>query len=128
MGWNGSGTFDRVHDWTDDAANSIKVSATRMDEDVDDIVQNGLMNCLTKDAQIKPTVNFDMNGLKIINAANGVDATDLATVGQATKAPVFLLSAGANTLDATSLGKIIIAPNGTAVTTVLLPSLSLAPI
>lgn len=126
MGWNGSGTFTRVHDWTDDAVNGIKVSASRMDADIDDIVQQGLMNCLTKDGQTSPTANIDMGAHKITNLGAGEDATDVPTYDQATKTPVALLSAGANTLDATHLNKVVIAPSGVAVTTIALPAVSTA--
>jgi hypothetical protein len=73
MPFDGSGNFDRVHNWTDDRDAAIKVRADRFDAENDDFAA-GFENCLTKDNQVKPTVNIDFNAKKITNLA---DATAL---------------------------------------------------
>jgi hypothetical protein len=82
MGWNGSGIFTRGYSWINDAANSIPITASRMDADTNDIVSNGLNNCLTRDGQGIPTANLPMNGFRHTGASNGVAPTDYATMGQ----------------------------------------------
>jgi hypothetical protein len=82
MPWSGSGTFTRNYSWTNDAANSIPITASRMDADTNDIVTNGFGNTLTRDGQGSATANLPMNGFKHTNCANGVAATDYATMGQ----------------------------------------------
>lgn len=82
MPWNGSGQFTRNFSWTNDAANSIPITASRMDSDTNDIVSNGFGNTLTRDGQGSATANLPMNGFKHTNCANGSAATDYATMGQ----------------------------------------------
>jgi hypothetical protein len=82
MGWNGSGIFTRGYSWVNDAANSIPITASRMDADTNDIVGNGLNNCLTRDGQGGPTANLPMNGFRHTGASNGVNPQDYATMNQ----------------------------------------------
>lgn len=96
--FNGSGTFVRSYSWTTDAANSIKITASRMDTE-DTGFANGLTNCLTRDGQSPALANIPMGGFKITGLANGTVATDAAAFGQ--------LSGYAPLAGATFTGKVI---------------------
>jgi microcystin-dependent protein len=80
--WNGSGQFSRVFSWIADKAAGLDISASRMDTDSNDIVTNGLGNCLTRDGQGQPSTNLPMAGFRHQNVANGVSRTDYASLGQ----------------------------------------------
>ena len=82
MGWNGSGQFTRNYSWINDAANNIPITASRVDADMNDVVGNGLNNCITRDGQGGPTANLPMNGFRHTGASNGVALSDYATMGQ----------------------------------------------
>jgi hypothetical protein len=69
MPFDGSGNFDRVHDWTADEAAAIKVRADRFDQENDDFA-TAFENCITRDGQGKPTANIDFNNKKITNLAD----------------------------------------------------------
>lgn len=58
--WDGSGNFTRTKDWTNDRDNSIKILATRHDEN-DDELTTGIGACLTKNNESKPTADFRPN-------------------------------------------------------------------
>lgn len=60
MAWNGSGTFTRTKDWTNDRDAAIKILATRHDEN-DDELATGIQACLTKNNETKPTADFRPN-------------------------------------------------------------------
>lgn len=75
MPFNGSGTFERLYNWVNDAANGIKILATRMDAETDGIAA-GLSNCITRDGQGKPTAAQDWNGQNLTSVgALGVTGT-----------------------------------------------------
>lgn len=82
MPFDGSGNFNRVMDWTNDAAALIKIRADRHDQNDDDIAA-GLSNTITKDGQTQPTANIPMNGKKLINLGAPTNPTDAATKGYA---------------------------------------------
>jgi hypothetical protein len=50
MPYNGSGVHTRVHDWTTDLANTVPVTASRMDAEHDDI-STALSNTICRDGQ-----------------------------------------------------------------------------
>jgi len=81
MAFNGSGTFVRVHDWTDDADNNIDIEASRMDEE-DDGFATGLSNCITKDGQTTPTDNIPMAGFRFTTVGNATARNEYAAAGQ----------------------------------------------
>jgi hypothetical protein len=81
MPFNGSGTFNRVHNWQDDADNSIDIEPDRHDEE-DDGFATGLSGCLTKDGQTNPSANLPMNGFKHTGVANATARNHYATVDQ----------------------------------------------
>lgn len=78
MPFDGSGNFNRVMDWTNDAAANIKIRADRHDQNDDDIA-SGLSNTITKDGQSQPTANIPMNGKKLINLGAPTNPTDAAS-------------------------------------------------
>ncbi len=81
MGWNGSGTFNRLFSWVADKAAAINITASRMDSDTNDIVGNGLGNCITRDGQGQPSANLPMNGFKHTGAAVGAASGEYAVLG-----------------------------------------------
>lgn len=78
MPFNGSGTFTRVMDWTNDRDAAIKIRADRHDQNDDDIA-NGLSNTITRDGQSQITANIPFNGKRITGLANPVDPQDGVT-------------------------------------------------
>lgn len=78
MPFDGSGTFNRVMNWVNDAAAAIKIKADRHDLE-DDNFAAGLSNTLTKDGQSQPTANIPMNGKRLINLGAPTTGTDAAT-------------------------------------------------
>ncbi len=78
---NGSGTFNRIYDWTTDKANGINCKADRMDEEFDGIA-TALSNSIAKDGQTTITANIPFNSKKITGLANGSARTDSIALGQ----------------------------------------------
>lgn len=83
MGWNGSGTFNRIYSWVADKAAGLDISSSRMDTDTDDIASNGFGNCLTRDGQGQPTANLPMAGFRHTGVQNAVNRSDYSALGQA---------------------------------------------
>lgn len=81
MPFNGSGTFTRVYSWTNDAANSINITASRMDTE-DNGFATGLSDCVTRDGQSPWTANIPAGGFKITGLTNGSASGDSAALGQ----------------------------------------------
>lgn len=82
MPFNGSGVFNRIYSWVQDAANGIDVSSTRTDTDTNDIAL-GLSTCITKDGQTTVTANIPMSGFKLTGLGLGSAVTDSARVDNA---------------------------------------------
>ena len=70
MPYNGTGTFTRIYQWVQDAANGIYVDATRTDTDTNDIA-TGLTTCVTRDGQSPWLANLPAGGFKITGLAAG---------------------------------------------------------
>ena len=81
MPYNGTGTFTRNYSWVNDYANGVLIDPTRMDADTNDIVSNGLSNCITRDGQGKPSANISWNNYQINFLANPTIATDALNLG-----------------------------------------------
>ena len=81
MAYNGTGTFNRIYNWTTDAANGINIEAARMDTE-DSGFATGLSNAITKDGQTTITANIPFNSKKITALANGSARTDSIALGQ----------------------------------------------
>lgn len=89
MPYNGSGTFVRIHNWTNEATSNTPILPGEFDEQEQDFA-TALSNCITRDGQGSPTAdipwnNFGITGLRAPalsgDAANKayVDAVDAAT-------------------------------------------------
>lgn len=78
---NGTGGFDREYDWTDDAGNSIAITASRFDEEMDGVASE-LTNSVAADGQTTMTGALKMGTNKITGLATGVAATDGVTLTQ----------------------------------------------
>lgn len=75
MAFNGSGVFQRLYDWTTDAAGGVKIRADRMDAE-DDGFATGLSNAICKDGQTTITENIPFNNKRITGLGNQAAATD----------------------------------------------------
>ena len=78
---NGSGTFNRIYNWTTDAGNGIDIEPSRMDGEFDGLA-TGLSNSIAKDGQTTITANIPFNSKKITGLANGSARTDSIALGQ----------------------------------------------
>lgn len=76
MAYNGSGTWVRLYNWTNDAAAGIKIRADRMDAETNDMCNNGLSAVMTRDGQGSPSANIPWNGYNI----TGVGALGIGMV------------------------------------------------
>ncbi len=81
MPFNGSGTFNRIFNWQDDADNNIDIEPDRMDGE-DDGFATGLSNCIAKDGQTTITANIPLNNHKLTGLLAGSAVTDSVTLGQ----------------------------------------------
>lgn len=98
MPYNGSGTFNRLYSWVVDAANSINISSTRTDAEMNGFAA-GLTNCITRDGQSPPSADLPMGGKKLTNLGNATVSTDALNMGTADSR--YILSSGAISLSGT---------------------------
>lgn len=77
MAFNGSGVFNRIYSWAQDAANSIDITASRVDTE-DSGFATGLSLCVTRDGQGKMTSDFLPNVASTLNL--GTPSVPWATV------------------------------------------------
>jgi hypothetical protein len=82
MAFNGSGVFVRLYNWVQDAANSIPITASRMDAETQGIA-DGLTNCITKDGQSLPSADITLNNHKLTNVSNPTASGDAVNKGYA---------------------------------------------
>lgn len=80
-GWNGSGVFSKTYSWIADAANGIKILASRHDQNDNDFT-SGINNCLTKDGQNAATSDLPMGGNKHTNVSVATARNQYLTMGQ----------------------------------------------
>jgi len=78
---NGSGQYNLVYDWNDDKANGIKVLASRMQTQDQDIA-DALTGSLAEDGQTPLTGDLDFNSNKAVDLGDGSDAQDSVNVRQ----------------------------------------------
>jgi hypothetical protein len=84
-GWNGSGTYQRYFSWVTDKANSINITASRMDTE-DNGFAAGLSNCITRDGQGMPTASINWNAQTLTNVASiGLNADPASALQASTK-------------------------------------------
>jgi hypothetical protein len=81
MAFNGTGTFLRIYNWVTDKINSVPITASRVDAEMDGMA-TGLSNCITKDGQTTITANIPFNSNKITGLGNATARTDAINVGQ----------------------------------------------
>lgn len=81
MAFNGTGTFVRIYNWVTDKINSVPITASRMDTEMDGFA-TGLSNCITKDGQTTVTANIPMNSHKFTGLAVGSARTDSIALSQ----------------------------------------------
>jgi hypothetical protein len=98
---NGSGTYTRPQA---DYVPGTTILATSVNSDLNDMAQ-ALTASIARDGQTTPTANIPLGGFRITGLGNAISATDAATLGQLSGAPVVLAEAIANnsaTLDITT--------------------------
>lgn len=81
MAFNGTGTFDRIYNWVIDKNNSVPITASRMDTEMDGMA-TGLSTCITKDGQTTITANIPMNTKKFTGLNVGNARTDSIALSQ----------------------------------------------
>lgn len=99
MPYNGSGVFNLVYNWENDASNGILIRADRMDGQESDMATNGFGNCLTRDGQGIATANLPMGGFVHTGVGNATAANEYAVVGQVQNNS-YLFSAAGGTVNA----------------------------
>lgn len=72
---DGNGNFNREYDWTDDATNSIPITASRFDEEMDGVAAE-ITNSLALDGQSTMTGTLGMGGFKIESVGAATADTD----------------------------------------------------
>jgi hypothetical protein len=120
-GFNGSGTFVRTHDWTQDRSNGVTVNADRMDAEHDGFA-TGLSTCITKDGQTTVTADLPMNTHKFTGLAAGTTTGDSVRFEQVFPSLPTAITATPTTLDTTYVGKLVPFDATSAAITVTLPS------
>ena len=100
MPFNGSGTFTSIYSWTQDAANAIDISATRMDAQEADYTANGFGNCLTRDGQGSASANLPMNTNRHTGVGNGAALDDYLALGQLKTGAIVYAGTAGGTVDA----------------------------
>lgn len=81
MPYNGSGLFTRVYNWVTDKNNSVNITASRMDAEMDGMA-TGLSTAITKDGQTTITADIPFNGKKITGLGNGTNSADAVNKSQ----------------------------------------------
>lgn len=102
MAFNGSGTFNRLYDWTAERDAGNNIDSTKMDQE-DDGFATGLSACITKDGQTTITADLPMATYKHTGVGNGTARTHYAALGQAQDGLLAWAAAGgtANAITAT---------------------------
>lgn len=93
MPFNGSGTFLRVMNWTNDAIAGIRIRADRHDDEDNNLAQ-GLSQCITKDGQTTITANLPMANYRHTNVGEATAATQYARYDQVQLGKAVWASAG----------------------------------
>lgn len=81
MAFNGSGVFNRIYNWVNDANNNIDITASRVDTE-DTGFASGLSNCICKDGQTTVTADLPMATFKHTNVGNAAARNQYASAGQ----------------------------------------------
>lgn len=102
MAFNGTGTFLRLYNWATDKINSIPITASRVDAEMDGMA-TGLSNCITKDGQTTISANIPFNSFKATGLGVGTARTDAITVGQVQDNQFLYLGTTSGSADAYTL-------------------------
>ena len=102
MAFNGTGTFLRIYNWVTDKVNSIPITASRFDAELDGMA-TGLSNCITKDGQTTISANIPLNSFKLTGLGSGTARTDAITVGQVQDNQFLYLGTTSGSADAYTL-------------------------
>lgn len=81
MARNGSGTFNRLYDWTDERDAGNDIDSTKMDAEMDGMA-TALTDSIAKNGETTPTANLPMGGFKHTGVAVGSARTDYARLDQ----------------------------------------------
>lgn len=82
MPYNGNGIFSRIYSWVTDKNNNIDITASRMDTDTNDIVNNGLSLAFVRDGQAAATGNWNLGNFRITLLGSASALTDAARTDQ----------------------------------------------
>jgi hypothetical protein len=75
MAFNGSGTFARIYNWVTDQNNSVDITASRFDTEMDGMA-TGISNAICRDGQSTISANIPFNNKKITALGDATAATD----------------------------------------------------
>lgn len=81
MARNGSGTYQRVHDWTTDRDAGVNITASRMDAEADDMA-TALSDSIARNGETTITANLPMATFRHTGVGNASARTDYAAYGQ----------------------------------------------
>lgn len=81
-GWDGNGNFVRIYSWVADKLAGINITASRMDDDTNNITGNGFNNCLTRDGQGSATNDLPMNGFRHLDVGNALTRDEYLSMAQ----------------------------------------------
>lgn len=86
MGWDGNGTFSRARNFSADASAGINAEAQYVDEEFDNFA-SALNLCLTRDGQLGPNTDLEMNARNWTNVGAPSSATQ---VPRAADVPIYV--------------------------------------
>ena len=93
MPFDGSGNFSRVHDWTDDRDNGIKIQASRMDAEFDDMA-SAFNQVFFRNGLVAMSGALDMGDNDLDNIKSGTAAAPSINFNDDTNTGLFLEGAG----------------------------------
>jgi len=112
MAFNGLGQFQLLYDWVADRNNGIKILATRMMGQEEDIA-TGLSSCVTVDGQSTITATIPFNNQQITLLASSTSRTGAMNLGQFVDGSAIYASASGTNAYVADLDPAITAiPNG----------------
>jgi len=95
-GFDGNGVYDLRYSFVIDAANNIKILASRQDQMWED-VKTGFQTCMTVNGQTTVTANIPMSTFKFTGLGDGSAATDSCALGQLQKGTgVYVVTTGSS--------------------------------
>lgn len=99
MAYNGSGTFNRIYNWQNDAANGINIRADRMDTEMTGMA-TGLSTAITKDGQTTTTAQIPLT----LGATFGLGSAGTPTINFAGDTDTGIYSSATNVIDVAANG------------------------